>query len=553
MRGFMMLAGALAGVGLYALSQALEAGLLADRAGLALSASVASFFIAFLALAGPVGPRAAAVGAAFVSVVAAAGLVLAGTRFATAEDLVESGRAPFAFFATLLLPLPFWIARHRGNWRSYPALFTESWGIVIRYGSALLFTGLVWGVLALSDALLGLVGIKVLDPVFDVPGLTWAITGAALGLALAVMEEWQDERRFALPLRLLRLMLPVVLVVVLVFLAALPLRGLSGLLGELSVAVTLVSMVAAAVTLVTVALDVRDGQGVQTPLMRNCTRLLALILPLPAGLALWSVMMRVGEYGWTPQRVLATTAAVVGLVYGLTYLAAALRGGWQGAIRQANVWLAVGLLAIALLWQTPLLDSERISARSQAARIAAGHLPGAESLRAFRYWGKAGERLLAQLEETAEGDLALQLQHARAGAPPAVTVADFAALLPIRPDGSDGAALLRGLDATTRAEWAALCRNRLPDGRAGCVLILGAFHPDRGGDQAIFIGNDVQHARIDGIYLEGVKARPTYVEGGNPDHEPEDLLRQALDGRFGMAPVLENRLLLDGLDLRLGP
>lgn len=545
-RAAMAVIGGLAGGSLWALYRVAMTSGLPPRLTLALAAFTGAFFIGLMAMAGPLRPLRASARAAGVAVVATLLLMLLSLRFASVDALTESTFGLGAFFAVMLLPLPFCIA---GGARDYATLFVQSWGIVVRYLVALLFTLLVWGMVLLSDALLGIVGIDWIGGLIERSGPGMVLTGVAFGLAIAVADELAGEGTPHLILRLLRLLIPVVLIVLVIFIGALPMQGLSGLFGGLSAGGTLLAICIAVTTLVTVAVDRTDAEAVQQPLVVACTKALAVLLPLPAALALWAVALRVGDYGWTPSRLASALAGGVALTYGLAYLFAVLRGHrWAGMIRRSNVVLALAVLGIAALWQTPLLNAEAISARSQAARITAGTVPEVATLRAFGDWGHPGAALLARLEEGAEGDLALRLAEARGQSRP-VSAADLIALVPVRPDDAraQGERILRAADASTRARWAAQCRNRLGDGQTGCALVVGPFLTGRSGVQGIFLGAGIGGVSAEGLVLADDELSLRAVVGTADNRALED----ALAGRLTFEPVPENQLRLGDMSLRL--
>ncbi|EEW23688.1 conserved hypothetical protein, partial [Rhodobacter ferrooxidans] len=289
--------GAAAGGCLYLLSEVFARDLLSDRLALALTAFAAAYFLALLALTGPLRLMQANAAALGVAVPVAGLLTWASLRYAAMPDLFERPAPVLAAVLLGLLPLPFVIAANGPGWRDYPALFSASWTIVVRFAAAWLFVGVVWALILLSDKVLGIVGVTVIQDLLKLDAVPWLICGTTLGLALAVVTEMADLVSPYLILRLLRLLLPAVLVVMLVFIAALPFRGLSGLFGELSAAGTLLAMALVAATLVTTAIDQSDAEASQGPAMRRAAQGLALILPLPSGLALYAVGLRVAQYG----------------------------------------------------------------------------------------------------------------------------------------------------------------------------------------------------------------------------------------------------------------
>ncbi|MDH2328415.1 DUF4153 domain-containing protein [Cereibacter sp. SYSU M97828] len=539
MRGAMALVGALAGLSLYGLYEALE--VLPPLAALALAAFASSLATALLGMWGPLPFRRAGAGAVLIAAVSAGLLVLAGMRFTDLEGLFDSSHASLAFFVTVLIPLPFWIA---GSVRDYPALFAAAWGIVMRYVGAWLFVGLVWGLIYLSDALLNIVGIGWVERVIDTDAAPWIITGLALGLAIAVANELSEVVSPFIVLRLLRVLLPVVLAVMAVFLIALPFRGAADVFGSLSVAGTLLWMCVAAATLVTAAVERRDEDSVQGA-MAWAARALAGILPVPAALAAWSVWLRVSEYGWTPPRLFAAVGAGMALAYGAAYLLAVVRPGWRAHLRQANIALALLLIAVAAIWQTPVLDAQRISSASQFDRIVAGR--GEADPAAMVDWGRAGDRALDRLNELAaapgQEELARRLRAARE-VPRRATAADVAAVLPVRPETE---AALRDRFLVGLDQW------QLDSLRSGCatacVMVIGPFWPDEDAPQAL-IAYDPGHgqfAAFEGFALVDGKVQSRIASPvGTQDRGAAEVVGAILRDGLRFVPVAQNRLELPG-------
>ena len=491
----MTLFGGLAGFALYWLYVIIDDGLLDDRLALALAAFAGTFFGGALAMAGPVSlTRAAALAVALGAGVAAL-ISLAALRFDPASDV---SNAPLLFLAAVvlsLLPLPFLIAGAGPGWCDYPALFTQSWSLFVRLSFAWIFVGVVWAVILLSGALFDLVGLTLIDDLLKIEAAPWLITGVVFGLALAVVNELSEYVSPFLILRLLRLLLPLVLLVLAVFLLALPFRGLTGLFGGISSAATLLAIVAAAVTLISAAVDQTDEDAVADGVMAWAARSLALILPLPAGLAVWAIALRVGQYGWTPERLFVAAMALLAMGYGLSYCAAAMRRSWRADIRSVNVINALAVILLSVLWLTPLLNAERIASNSQMARFAAGGDPGVLDLWALDQWGRAGAAARAELGRMAmqPGQQALADLLASTALDSSASIesarADLAAVMPLQP--ASAAALRDTIVAAANIydlqNWTASCRETLPGGGAGCVTVVADFHPDRPGDEAMLV------------------------------------------------------------------
>ncbi|CUI90201.1 DUF4153 domain-containing protein [Cognatishimia activa] len=415
---WMALLGGLAGLSMWVLFELLTDIVENQRLLLWLASATVGFFVLIFALLGSLRWRDAMMGALLLALVDAALLYWASNRFLVVENLLDESYALLAWGVVLLIGAPFMAAALQGRARDYAALFDISWGIVVRYGAAWVFVGLFWGLLMLSNELLEIVGITIIDDLIDLDPVPYLLTGAALGLALSVAQELSDFISPYLPLRLLRLLLPMVLLVVTVFIVALPIQGLSQLFGDFSAAAILMSVAIAAISLISSALDRVDSDGVQSKMMTFATRGLALLLPILAGLATWAIWVRVSTYGWTPERAAASLAALLILAYGVIYGLAVLQGnGWRRMIRQGNIGMALTVLGLSMLWMTPLMDAQRLSAHSQISRYLGG-LTEAEGFPAWEIthsWGLAGQNAVAELQSLdAEGHGALLEKLTRA-------------------------------------------------------------------------------------------------------------------------------------------
>ncbi|SNR64603.1 DUF4153 domain-containing protein [Puniceibacterium sediminis] len=488
------LLGALAGVAAWLFWDVLYVEMIGDlRLFMAFGAATFGTFFMLLALVGPARFWPSLPWSVGVSGIGAGLLYWASYRYAVVETFLNAGYPLVSFWLLLVIATPFVAARLRApdGWTSYPALFDLSWRIFVRYLSALLFTALFWGLLALSNALLNLVGLDLMSWIQRAEPLSWVLTGAVFGLALAVVHELRDYLSPYLLLQLLRLLMPVVLLVVVVFLLALPFQGLSHLVGNLSAAGTLMTAALAAIMLISVSVDRDSMDEVHLPSMRFMVQLLSLLVPVLAVLAVYALWLRVQDYGWTPQRLMAATVAGVVLLYGVAYGGAvAFRRNWAGRIRTANVRLALMTLCITVIWLSPALVPERISANNQLARYRAGillakDLPLQEMA---RQWGVAGTNALGQIRE--DKTLAERITALEAEVP--LTAADLRATvalqMPVLGANALSVSQLTDIGEDTLAQWHQSC-DRPVTGGPGCALVFGDYLPGQNGHTALLLLN----------------------------------------------------------------
>ncbi len=466
----------------------------------------AAFFFAALAMLGELGLRKGLALAGAIAAVAAGLAALKGLAFASGGQMLETGHVVVALAVVATVPVPFAVAyglEGRAGLGDYRVLFIESWNIVVRYLAAWLFVGVVLLVLWLMGALLDLVGVSILSALMRDDLALWLVAGGTLGLGFSVVTEMPDMVSPYLLLRLMRLLAPPVAVVELIFVVALPVRGLGHLFGDLSAATALLATALASVLLISIVVDQDEVEAAHGRVLAWSARGLMALLPVLAGLAAWALALRVGQYGWTPDRVAAVALAVVVAGYALGYGGAllALRR-WMARVRQVNIAMALFLIGLGGVWLTPALSPEGIAARSQLARFAAGQA-GVEDLPLWQMredWGRAGTRALGRLQVLAKEDpaLAARLQRLATAEGPwelapvttgqAAQVVDLAAAVQVLPAE---AALPEGLAAIIAAGLAprevAGCA---PDGGAmalPCLVVLADLAPGWSGPEAVFL------------------------------------------------------------------
>ncbi|RKF13805.1 DUF4153 domain-containing protein [Roseovarius spongiae] len=571
LRGSLALIGAIAGLALWALFEVIPEVVANARLALFLVAGGVAFFGVLLALAGPVRLMQAAAASALLSLCATLLLLWASLRFDATERFLEIPHHVLAFACILMIATPFIAAGliERGGWRRYALLFDTAWEIVVRYAAAVLFVGVVWGVVTLSDALLQLVGIGAIDWLLSVDVVPYLLSGLAFGVGLAIVLELDDYVSPFLIIQLLRVLIPVVFVVLAIFILALPVRGLSGLFGGLSAAATLAAVSLAAITLVTTGVHREDARAVEGWLMLGATKALTLLVSVPAVLSVYAVWLRIAQYGLTPDRVAALVGALIVAVYALAYAASIpLRDDWTGRVRAMNRWMALATIAVAALWLTPALNAERLSAASQVARAEAGApLRQLALYEMAQDWGRAGKRGLERVLALAEREDSDAVREAVAAARRAETrwdydhrkaKGDFAPLDQVVPVLPAGTTLPPGAFGRLRMNDRGLiheaCQRRVPGGYPACVLFVADFDPLRANRQAIgFFEVAPDRMRVMAFELrDGVLAARGSVtaagEGGLPKVAPSTIT-DLREGRFAITPYTRNALEVGGLRL----
>ncbi|MDP2579382.1 DUF4153 domain-containing protein [Shimia thalassica] len=530
------------------------------------------FVAVMLAIVGPVQIPRAAMGAAALSIPAAVMLGWGSLRFETAETLWEDSLLIQAWGLFLFIGTPFAAAyvSDKTYWRKYEKLFDYSWAIVVRYTAAWMFVGAFWLLVFLSNALLNIVGISAIETILDYDPVPYVLTGAVLGVALMVGYEMRDYLSAYLVLHLLRLLTPAMLAVVVIFVGALPFQDPNALFGGLSPAGTLLAVVAGAVSLISVSIDKNESEAVSNRLMRLSTEGLALLLPVLAGLIVYSVWLRVAQHGWTPARLASAVLALFAVAYGVFYVLAVLRRKqWMARIRKANMVIALAMMVACLIWMSPVLDAQRIATNSQVSRYLEGKsrpqdVPIWEMVHEWGLAGAAGAAQLRALEGEEHAELREAVGFAGSTGKRYIferksedvlredRVGRLVEVITLVAEGVElDRELLTNLPDFRLQDWLVSCER---EHDPGCVLVLGEFDPASEGQEGmIFLpgsGEGYEAVSV-AVRFGALEAAGPIRDGttGAPVRLSQDQVNQVLAGDFRLAPSRRKALWLGDVEL----
>ena len=386
-------------------------------------------------------------------------------------------------FAVLLAAPLFQTVRDEGAWRfPYPRLHGHAWTDAVIGAASLAFVGVTFLLAWLIAGLFDLIGIDIVKELLREEWFGWMLAGFAFGGAVGLLRE-RDQLAATLQrlaMVVLGVLAPVLAAALAAFLLSVPFTGLSKLWDSAVPATPLMLVAGAgAVLLANAVIGNGADDRVTNRVLRGAAMVLVLaVLPL-AVIAAVSLGQRVGQYGWTPERIWGAVAVGIALAYGASgwWAVARDRARFDDELRSLQTRLAIGLCGMALLLALPIVDFGAISAKSQMARLAAGQALADEfdwQAMAFDF-GPAGRRRLADI--AARGPVAQRLLAAAALASKDryAVETDIAArrseeglgrMLRIVPDGGVLAGDLRQAVARTR-----FCRVER------CVVVLAG--PDR--------------------------------------------------------------------------
>lgn len=323
---------------------------------------------------------------------------------------------PMPFFAAaalfighhLVLPADLerrWIA-------AFPTYFDTAWKAGVQLALSIGFTAAFWLLLFLGAALFDVIGLKFLGELISKDWFSIPVTTVVFATAVHLTDVRDGLIRGvrSVVLMLLSWLLLLMTALAAGFLAALPFTGLQGL-WETGSATALV-LSAAAVLIILINTAYQDGRADNLPpaVLRGAVQVAGVLLTPLVLIAFWGLALRIGQYGLTPDRIIAVACAVIGAAYAAGYGFAALSpfwrkgAGWMRPLERTNVATAVLEIGVILALFSPIADPARLSVADQMARLERGDVePDQFDYRFLRFQsGKAGEAALERLTRSSD-------------------------------------------------------------------------------------------------------------------------------------------------------
>ncbi len=320
----------------------------------------------------------------------------------------EIPRTALELMALLLIAQSLLAARGAQEGGYYQACFDAAWRHGLMLALSIVLTGIFWLVLKLGDLLFLSAGSDILNQLMDERYFWVTVTTTVFAAALHITDTRDKLTRGArtLALTLLSWLLPLLVALVAGFLVLLVINGVETLWRTKWAAFSTLSGAVLFVVLInTVYRDGRDDDP--SPLILRWASVAGTVLLVPlVALAGYALLLRVRQYGWTVDRVLAMIVTGTGACYAAGYLASVLRTGVRmKLLERTNIVVALLIVGVLLALNSPLADPHRIAVNSQVARLQAGTLEPARF--DFRYLtaksGRYGFDGLRQLAATSEG------------------------------------------------------------------------------------------------------------------------------------------------------
>jgi hypothetical protein len=259
-----------------------------------------------------------------------------------------------------------WIAR-------FENYFDVTWKHGVQLVLSLLFTGAFWLLLFLAAALFKLIGVEAIDKLIKNEAFSYPATTVMFAAAVQLTDVRANLVRGvrSVALTLLAWLLPLMVLIAAGFLASLPFTGLAPLWGTKKAAALLLTAAAFLIVLTNAAYQ--DGTEKTPVVLRWTARLAGLLLVPITILAAYGLALRIGQYGLSPDRIIAAASVLIAAGYALGYAIAAVRpGAWMKGLEPTNIAMAFVTIAVLLALFTPIADPKRLSVGDQVKRLERG-------------------------------------------------------------------------------------------------------------------------------------------------------------------------------------
>lgn len=388
-------------------------------------------------------------------VAGAVGLIVVAASHAIArafEPATESIGPLFLLLSPALFAAYHLVAASDADGRvpaSYRSYFDIAWKNGVQLTLSLAFVLGFWLLLRLGALLFELIKISLFGEIIGENWFIFPVIATVFALAVHVTDVRIGliNGIRAVSLVLLSWLLPVMTVLAVAFLAALPATGLTPLWDTGSA--TAIVLVAAATLVVLINAAYQDGGQETAPhwVLQIAARVAGVALVPLVLIAGYSVWLRVGQHGLTPERVVALGILAVAACYAGGYaIAAAWPGRWFKPLEITNIVAALVSLGLLVSMLTSIADPARIAVDDQVRRLRAG-LVAPETFdyqflrfHAARYGRDALQTLARDKSSPRAQAIAAKAQetldyNASTPAPPPPPAKDLIAQIVVRPSG----------------------------------------------------------------------------------------------------------------------
>ncbi len=305
---------------------------------------------------------------------------------------------------------------------TYRRHFDTAWTLGLQAALSAVFVAVFWIILELGAGLFRLVELTFFTRLIRHDWFYFPATTLALALSIHVTDVQPGLIRGTrtIVLTLFSWLLPLLTFILGGFLVSLPLISLHPLWNTHFAATLLLTAAGLLIFLINTAYQDGAEEAAAGRVKRVAAAVGAIEVGPLVGLAAWAVALRIGQYGWTVQRIEAAAVAFLFACYAAGYLAALVRSPRHlRGVETTNVVAAGVFVALVLLLFSPLADPSRLMVASQMKLLASGAVPVEKfDFKAIRFdgarWGVEALQGVAERQDQSSAAVSAKAKEALA-------------------------------------------------------------------------------------------------------------------------------------------
>jgi len=283
----------------------------------------------------------------------------------------------------------------------YSEVFFQFCRNVFLLFQAAVATGLFWLLLRISAGLFEITGFKALSVYIFDPMIFCIFTSFVVAVAITLgLKRPGIDSVGRWILSILAWLLPPFAVISIIFICYLPFSGLQPLLDTGQASTLMLMLQISMICLANAAW--LDGSRIPFAISINIVAKAGLLtLPFYSALCIYSLSLRIGQYGWSVDRIEAAAMLAIIGIWGISYSIMIISGKWPKTIGRVNLFVIIIFCALITLMNTPVLDTRRLTTNNQVARLMDGDIkPFDFDFRYLRFnLGRYGYEALLSLKE----------------------------------------------------------------------------------------------------------------------------------------------------------
>ena len=287
------------------------------------------------------------------------------------SDLIRISMAVFLIVPYFQCRIASW------SWKiPYSEIFFQLCRNLFLLFQASIVIAVFWGLLITAGLLFDIVGLHLVPLIIITPVCAVPLTSIiiAVSISVAIKHPGIDSLGRWL-LSVLAWLLPFFSLLSLAFLACLFWGGTSSLnaLWNTGQASTLMLLLQTGTIIIANAAWLDGAKSIfRTRSIDLLAQVSLLCLPVYTVLCLYSLSLRISQYGLTTDRVQAVFLALTTGIWGIAYAGTVIARNWPASIGRVNIACVLFMASLVVLMNSPVLDPLRLSANDQVSRLKTG-------------------------------------------------------------------------------------------------------------------------------------------------------------------------------------